>query len=178
MDKPKNKKQSLILANAIQDYRRTEKIPLLNSHFNMFRIGMIKKIFPNSKFILIIKDYKEIITSCYDKWQKQNIEIDYPKIGLHWFTLNCSCLYDLQKYALDDYCVIDYSELFYESTQTNEMLNTKLQKIGLDKFSYDLKIINPDYRFINTKDSKQLNFNKYFGWIESLVSDESKIINT
>jgi len=178
IDKPRNAKQSLILANAIQFFRKTEKTPLLNSHYNMFRVGMIKKIFPNAKFILIIKDYNEIITSCYDKWEKQKINIEYPKIGLHWFTTNSCCLYDLKKYASADYCVIEFAELFNKEEKTIKMLNNKLENIGLDKFSYDLDIIKPEHRFIESKNSKQFNFEKYFGWIENIIDDESKITNT
>ena len=174
IDKTRNDKESLLLANALQYYRKTDKIPLLNSHFNMFRIGMIKNIYPNAKFILIIKNHQEIIESCYNKWSKQNIDIDYPKIGLHWFTLNSCTLYDLKKYASGDYCFIDYSHLLNDSFKVNKMLNNKLHNIGINKYDYDLTIINPKYRF-SSNNSYQLGYEKYFGWIENIISDEKKI---
>ena len=175
-DKPRNIKESLILANAVQHYRKTNKIPLINSHFNLFRIGLIKKIFPNAKFILIIKNYNEIIESCYHKWSKQNIEIEYPNIGLHWFTLNSCCLYDLMKYASKDYCVFDYSLLFDNNEQTNKMINDNLLQIGLPPFDYKLDIINQKHRFIDGKNSYQLQYEELFGWIETIISDETKLI--
>tara|TARA_B100000315_G_C14241736_1_gene435632 strand:- start:115 stop:645 length:531 start_codon:yes stop_codon:yes gene_type:complete len=164
-----------MLANAVQDYRRTEKIPLLNSHFNMFRIGLIKKIFPRAKFILIIKNHYEIIESCYDKWSEPIIKIEYPKIGLHWFTINSCCLYDLKKYASGDYCFMDFSELFNESEKTSNMLNDKLDSIGLNKFDYNLNIINRKYRFLGKKYSHELQYENFFGWIDSIISDEKEI---
>ncbi len=174
-DKPKNIKESLLLANAIQHYRNTDKTPLINSHFNMFRVGLIKKIFPKAKFVLIIKDHYEIIKSCSNKWSKDNIAIEYPKIGLHWFTLNSCCLYDLEKYASGDYCIIDYSQLFEGSEVTNKMLNDKLHNIGLNTFNYNLTIINQKFRF-SENNSHQLQYAKYFGWIEKIISDEITLI--
>ena len=55
-DKINNKIEPKILSNSIQYYRKTNKIPLINSHFNMLRIGLIKSVFPNAKFVLI-KDH-------------------------------------------------------------------------------------------------------------------------
>ena len=45
----------------------------------MFRIGLITKIFPNAKFIMTIRDFKDYIKSCYHKWSSQNINIEFPK---------------------------------------------------------------------------------------------------
>ena len=60
-DKPKDEKEALFLANSIRSYMKTEKPPLLNSHFNMFKVGLLTKVFPNSKFILIIRDFQDYI---------------------------------------------------------------------------------------------------------------------
>jgi hypothetical protein len=173
LDKIFNKKKELLIANSIQNYRKTNKKPFINSHFNMFRIGMIKNIFPRAKFILIIKNHNEIIESCFDKWTKQNIQIDYPKIGIHWYNLNAICIYDLFKYAKKDHCIIDYSELFDTNEKTNSLLNNKLNMIGLSKFNYVLDEINPKYRF--SKKNNKLDYKKYFGWVEKVILDEKNI---
>jgi len=174
-DKPKNNRESLLLINALQHYRTTDRIPLINSHFNMFRIGLIKKIFPNAKFVLIIKNYDEIIKSCYHKWSEQNIKIDYPKIGLHWYTLNSCCIYDLIKYASCDYCIIDFNQLFNNQEKTINLLNNNLYNIGLHKFDYNLKIISKKNRFLDSKDNYKFQFEKLFGWIENIIMYENKI---
>ena len=51
-DKPKDKNESLYLANSLKALMKTEKYPLVNSHFNMFRIGLITRIFPYQQRIM------------------------------------------------------------------------------------------------------------------------------
>jgi hypothetical protein len=175
-DKPKNKRESLLMANSIEYFRKTNKQPLINSHFNMFRIGLIKKVFPKAKFVLIIKNYEELIKSCYDKWPKQGIKIEYPKIGLHWYNSNLSCIYDLKKYSPKDHCIIDYSLLFGDLSQTRNYLNKEMSKIGLNKFEYNLDLINQKYRFINSDGFHGLEYEKIFGCVDTLINYEEELI--
>jgi len=174
-DTPKSEKESLNLLNALQFYRRTNKIPLINSHFNMFRIGLITKIFPNAKFVLIIKDFKDYIRSCSHKWTKQNINIEFPKIGLHWLTLNSCCIYDLKKYASGKYYLLDYSSLLNDSEIVNDMLNENLETIGLEKFDYDLNIISTKNRYLGDERITYLQYENFFGCIDPLLSFERKL---
>ena len=171
-DMLKNKKEFLLLANAIQFYRNTDKIPFLSSHFNMFRIKIITRIFPDAKFIMTIRDYKDYIRSCSHKWSKDGINIEYPKIGLHWLTLNSCCLYDLKKYSPSNYCVIDYASLFGEYSVVNKMLNEKLQKIGLEPFDFNLNSIDTNYRYHGKKHIYNLQYDKFFKHIDELLSFE------
>ena len=173
-DAPKSEKESLNLLNALQHYRQTNKIPLINSHLNMFRIGLITKIFPNAKFILIIKDFKDYIRSCSHKWSKQN-NIEFPKIGLHWLTLNSCCIYDLKKYASGKYFLLDYSLLLNDSEIVNNMLNENLETIGLEKFDYDLNIISTKYRYLGDERITYLQYENFFGCIDPLLSFERKL---
>ena len=174
-DKPKNKSEELFLANGIQSYRHTDKIPFINSHFNMFRIGLITKIFPNAKFIMTIRDFKDYIKSCYHKWSSQNINIEFPKIGLHWFTLNSCCLYDLKKYAPKNHCIVDYRSLFGNYNSVNNMLNIKLKHIGLDNFDFNLDSIKTSYRFLENKFIDEIEYSEIFEHLESLISFENDI---
>ena len=174
-DAPKSEKESLDLLNALQFYRQTNRIPLINSHFNMFRIGLITKIFPNAKFVFIIKDFKDYIRSCSHKWSVQNINIEFPKIGLHWFMLNSCCIYDLKKYASGKYYLLDYSLLLNDNKIVNDMLNKNLEKIGLDNFDYDLRVINTKDRYLGDEHITHLEYENFFGCIDSLLSFERKL---
>ena len=171
-DKPQNVKESLLLANALKFYCRTDNTPLVNSHFNMFRIGLITKIFPNAKFILIIRDYKDHLRSCTHKWAKQNINIEFPKIGLHWLTLNSCCIYDLKKYAEQNFIVLDYSSLFHDHKTVNNMLKDKLEKIGLGQFDFDLNIISTKHRYLGKEHITHTLYKDFFGCIDPLLSFE------
>ena len=171
-DMPKSEEESLLLANAIQFYRKTDKIPFINSHFNMFRIGLITKIFSDAKFIMTIRDYKGYIKSCSDKWSRQDISIEFPKIGLHWLTLNTCCLYDLKKYASGNFCVVDYASLYKDESSVNKMLNEKLQEINMDPFDFNLDSINTDYRYHGKQHIYDLRYEEFFEHIEKLLSFE------
>ena len=174
-DRPKSEEEALLLVNALQFFRKTNRIPLINSHFNMFRIGLITKIFPNAKFILIIKDYKDYIRSCSHKWSKQNINIEFPKIGLHWLMLNSCCIYDLKKYASGKYYLLDYSLILHDSEIVNDMLNEELETIGLEKFDYDLSIVSTKNRYLGDEHITHLQYEDFFGCIDSLLSFEREL---
>ena len=60
-DKPVNDREALILANSLKRQTKTNKIPLLNSHPKIFKVGLITKIFPSAKFIFIIRDFQDYI---------------------------------------------------------------------------------------------------------------------
>ena len=137
----------------------------------MFKIGLITKIIPNPKFVLIIRDYQDHIRSCSHKWTKQKIDIEFPKIGLHWLTLNSTCIYDLKKYAPDNFNIPDYSSLFHDHETVNSMLNEKLKLLGLEKFDYNLDIISTKHRYLE-EHSTHLQYDDFFGGIDSLLSFE------
>lgn len=171
-DNPIDKQESLLLANLLRSYMKTEKTPLVNSHFNMLKIGLLAKVFPNAKFVLIIRDYQDYIRSCSQKWTKQDIDIEFPKIGLHWLTLNSCCIYDLKKYAPENFTILDYSTLFHDHKTVNNMLNEKLETIGLGEFDYDLGIVNAKHRYLGEEHITYLQYEDFFGCIDPLLSFE------
>ena len=168
-DRPTDDREALFLANLLKSHMKTDKKPFLNSHFNMFKVGLLTKVFPNAKFLLIIRDYRDYIRSCSHKWTE--IEIEYPKIGLHWLTLNNTCIYDLKKYAPNNFVILDYSSLFHDHETINAMLNEKLKLIGLEKFDYNLDIIRTKHRYLE-EHSTHLQYDEFFGGIDSLLSFE------
>ena len=113
----------------------------------------------------------------YNKLLAKAKMLKWPKNPKAIFTSNSysCCLYDLKKYASEDYCIIDYSLLFNDYKQTNKMLNDNLYNIGLEIFDYNLDIVDKKYRFLDNKNSYQLQYEKYFGWVESIILDEKKL---
>ena len=147
----------------------------MNSHLNMFKVGLITEIFPSAKFILIIRDCQDHIRSCSHKWTKQKIDIEFPKIGLHWLTLNTACIYDLKKYAPKDFVILDYASLFQDQEITNNYFNDMCEQIGLSNFEYNLDIVNTKNRFLGEEHISTLQLDKFFGGIDSLLSFEKTI---
>lgn len=180
-DKSKNEKESLRLANSIEYFRRTNKIPLINSHFNMLRIGLIKQVFPKAKFILIIRDFKDHFKGWRDKVKKKYPNIlpihvvkDYPKIGLYWTTLNSCTIYDLNKYSEGDYCIIDYASLFEDNESVKEMLNRKINNIGLCNFQFNVDYI--DRNLVHDKGKHIHSISNYFDYVNEIFTFEKKEI--
>jgi hypothetical protein len=181
-DKPKNKKELLLLANSLEYYRLTKKIPLINSHFNMLKIGLIKQMFPKAKFILIIRNYEDHFKSWHDKFEKVALlknapsasnPQDYPKIGLYWATLNSCAIYDLKKYSEGSFFIIDYASLFEDDDSVIGNLNRKIPTIGLSTFQFNLDHINKDLVFNKGKNIQSVS-NHYFDFIEEIFTFEKK----
>ena len=171
-DRPQSGKQALSLANEIQFHRKTGKIPLIKNHFNLFRIGLITKIFPDARFVLTVRNYKDYIPSSYHKWCRYGRDLEIPKIGLHWLVLHTTCLYDLQKYARNRFCIIDYADLFKEPESVNNMLKEKLIEIRLKPHVFDLGIINMENRFNGNDYIHPFENDNYFRIIDELLSFE------
>ena len=50
-------------------------------------------------------------------------------------------------------------------------------RIGLNEFEYNLDLIDPKYRFVKNSESYSLQYEKLFGWIDSLIHYEEDLIN-
>jgi hypothetical protein len=57
----------------------------------------------------------------------------------------------------------------------NNLLNEKLKKIGLDNFDYDLDIVNTKHRHLGEEYLTHLQFNDFFGGIDTLLSFEKTL---
>jgi len=162
----------LSLPNAIENHRKTDKTPLIKDQWNMLRIGLIKKIIPNAKFILIYRDYENYIPSCKHKWESGNVRINSPNIGIHWYTLNNTAIFDLNKYALNDHYKISYNDLFQDEEAVQKLLNDCLSKFQIKPYKFDLSSINSKFQYSRIKnDKKNENF---FSTIENIYHYEIK----
>jgi hypothetical protein len=128
------------LIHELRAVRKTDFIPLIDNNLNIFRIPLIKSLFPNAKFVLITRDYQSYIDSCSDKWSRDrevgifasDSFIDSPHIGLHWFMINSIALYDLKKHAPDDYFLIKLEDLHGGKDNRAQIINNVFQFAGLE----------------------------------------------
>ena len=146
-DDPKSQKEALLLVNAVQKYRRTEKTPLIKDQMNILRIGLIRRLYPQARFILVIRDYPDYITSCHHKWFGGQ-GLRNPAIGIHWMTVNSLAIYELEMLAPGDYTIWYYRHLFEDGNQVQERLQEMLESIDLPRFEFDLSNIDSDNRFL------------------------------
>jgi len=146
-DSPDSKKEALLLVNAIQKYRKTNKTPLIKDQLDILRIGLLAKLFPSPKFVLVIRDYPDYIKSCYHKWSGSFID-EAPSIGLHWLTLNNLALYELEKFATGRYAVLEYNKLFEGEELVQATLRELTRNLDLPDHIFNLKPINRQFRYL------------------------------
>lgn len=149
-DEPKSRKEALLLVNAVQQYRRTDRTPLIKDQMNILRIGLIRRLFPQARFILVIRDYPDYITSCHHKWFR-NRKLRNPSIGIHWLAVNALAIYELEMLAPGDYTIWHYRHLFEDENQVQERLQEMLESIELPRFEFDLSNIDPGNRFLEAE---------------------------
>jgi len=149
-DDPKSEKEALLLVNAVQQYRRTDSTPLIKDQMNILRIGLIRRLFPRARFILVIRDYPDYITSCHHKWFSGK-ELRNPSIGIHWLTVNTLAIYELEMLAPGDYTIWHYRHLFESGSQVQERLQEMLEAIDLPRFEFDLGNIDPGHRYLGSE---------------------------
>ena len=167
-DRVENKFEKSILLKSIIKHRKTTKTPLIKDQMNILRIRMIKCLFPNAKFILVVRNIDDYIKSCSHKWEKR-FNRPLPSIGLHWITLNTTAIYELEKYFPENYSIISYNQVLLSPEVANQVLNESLQKLGFSHFNYDTKIINPDFKF--SKDNEH-NIDISFSQIKNAAKYE------
>ena len=173
-DNPKNKKEILAMANAIAQYRKTNKHPLIKDQFNLFRIGLIKKAIPLAKFVLVIRDYDDYFHSCIHKWFTEKNIYEHRSIASHWITSNLVSYCDLHEYAINDSAIINFNKLLGNQQEAQILMDSLCDKLGLAHYNFNFEIINKRFRY--SKDIKQSNpvdFNKFS--IDDILNEYKKI---
>ena len=176
-DDPKSNKEILTMANAISQYRKTVKQPLIKNQANLLRIGLIKKAIPLAKFVLVIRNYDDYFHSCIHKWYIENDIHEHSSIATHWITGNLLAYCDLQEYAINDHAIINSNQLLGGQEKAQELMNRTCNKLGLTHNNFNFEIINKRFRF--NKDliqSNPLDFSKIS--IDDILEDYSKIKNS
>lgn len=141
-----SKAEKRALTWAVQAARKTERVPLIKDQWNMLRIGMVKEVFPQAKFIMIVRDFKHYIPSCLHKWDKDLRHTDQPNIGLHWLLLNATAIYDLKKYADNSHFILSYAELFNKELAADSFQKLT-KKLELSDFSFSFDAIDEKFTF-------------------------------
>lgn len=173
-DKPKNKKEVLAMANAISQYRNTDKYPLIKDQFNLFRIGLIKKAIPLAKFVLVIRNYDDYIQSCIHKWFASNNLKEHRSIASHWITSNIVAYNDLHEYADDDYAIINYNRLLYGQQEASELMDGVCEKLGLKNYKFDFKLLSNRFRYYRDFNSSlSVDFNSFP--IDDILKEYKKV---
>jgi len=172
-DDIESKSFALSLINLVQKWRKTDLTPLIKDQWNMLRIGMIRKTFPNAKFLFVVRDYKEYIKSCNHKWHNDNVDVSQPNIGLHWQSLNETALYDLMKFAPNDHTVLKYETLLGDKDRVQASLNRSLVELKLKPFEFDLSEISKKFRY---QEDHDIEPSGRFSSIQEIIEYEKSLM--
>ena len=176
-DTPKNKKEVLYMANAIAQYRRTKKYPLIKDQFNIFRIGLIKKAIPNAKFVLVVRNYDDYFKGCLHKWFIERKITEYRSIAPHWILSNIVAYCDLKQYAGNDHTIVNYNEIINNVTKRESAMNDICKKLGLNSYKFNFAGIKQNLRFSDTDITKnKCSFENLP--IDKIIEEYSILLNT
>lgn len=145
-DEPNSAAEAKALRSSIQFYRKTNKQPLIKDQFNLLRIGLLKKIFPKCKIILVYRDYEDFITSSAHKWF-HSLNLEQPRsIGLQWIVGNLIAYYDAHFFKSNFY-IVSYNELLTNRAAAAEIMQRLNHFLELEPFTYNLEKIDINHRF-------------------------------
>jgi len=152
------------LINEVMDARNTNLVPLIKLNHNVFRIPLIKDLFPKARFVFISRDHKSYIESNKHKWAQDKVTglsaassfVNYPHIGLHWLLINTITLYDLRKYAEGDYFQISLQELQGETEARNETINRMFIFLGLEPIDVDESVFDSSFVYRQSEDESDI----------------------
>lgn len=135
-----------MLRKAVLAARRTDRIPLIKDNANTLRIGLITKIFPKARFVLVLREPLDYLRSNRHKFAAQlSVQRRLPEVGLHWLLINTVALYDLERFAPDRYVVVNLSDLFVRDASS--VLEQVLIKLGASAFRPDVSEVDECLRF-------------------------------
>ena len=147
---------------------------LIKDPYNIVRVKLISKIFPNSKIIINRRNHKEYLESCFHLWSRnyKNLKLD-KGILLHWYTSNMVAIFETY---------LNFNKIFYFNHEDfyNKNINNLNMMKKIENFleiehykKYNFKEINQKNSFIKTKNSQE-NFNNIK--ILDLAKLEKKLI--
>ena len=129
------------LAWSVERHRKTRLRPLIKDQLNMLRVGLIRDVFPNARFVLVNRRFASYCQRGIHKWRHDESETRLtpsdPRVGLHWHMVNLIARYDLESYAANGYGELCLDELQVSEERAAEAFARAAGVIGLAAFDFD-----------------------------------------
>ena len=175
-DKVLNEKERLFLARAIQNHRLTENVPLIKDLYNVFRIGLIKDVFPQARFILVCRSLEEYMPSSIHKWTNDisDTKINHPLTSFHWHMINLIARYDLEIHAPGSYATLWLNNLIKGPVDAQKEFDKVNETLAISDFKYDFNKMKTHWKtgsaLIYSDDSDFKNIKSYVEMEKSIIS--------
>ena len=147
---------------------------IIKDPYNILRLRLIKKILPDCKILINMRNYKEFTESCFHLWSKNYKNLKFDKgISLHWYMANLIAIFESNMLFKNIYML--NHEDFYDKNLSNQDIMQKLENfLSLDnKPNYNFEEINDDKSFLKNKKTK-INFSDIT--INDLIKYEKELI--
>jgi len=167
------------LAFAVERLRRTPRDPLIKDQVNTLRIGLIRDVFPNARFVLVTRPWRDFLARGLDKWARDGLgtrlSAARPVAGLHWYLLNLVARYDLEAYAPGRYAELWLDALQDSADSARGSLQSALKAIRLSSFEFDLAILEPQWARTKGTPARRPE-DPEFGLIPDIVEAERTLL--
>ena len=136
-------------------HRQTGRVPLIKDQTNLYRIGLIKKLFPRARFIFQSRRADRYIASNHHKW-RNSLPVASPSIGMLWMSNNLIGLYDLERFAPGDYTTVTLEDITQNSEKTKSEISRLFKFLELSDFEVETSIFKEENQFIASDQSKPM----------------------
>lgn len=151
-----------------------QRHPLIKDNLNILRVGLIKELFPDARFILIVRQAYPYIASNMHKWESamRAGKPKMPAIGLHWFLLNALAIFDLERFAPTHYIMVSFEDLTRDKLSAQKVLDSVYAFLELPAYQADVSCVRREVVF-EADNHRVKGFS--FQWVQDLVHYEKHI---
>ncbi len=133
------------LAWSVERHRKTRLRPLIKDQFNMLRVGLIRDVFPDARFVLVNRQFASYCERGIHKWKHDGngtrLTPTDPRTGLHWHMVNLIARYDLESYAAGQYCELCLDELQASEERATAAFGRVARVMGLAAYDFDYSLL-------------------------------------
>jgi hypothetical protein len=136
--------------------RKTDKSPLIKNQLNALRIGLIVDLFPNARFILVTRPWKDFTERSIHKWKRDELDVSFrnPLTGYQWALVNTVALFDLEIYAKNHYSHLWLDKLHASPESAKAEFSRVMKELNLGDYECDVSVLNGSSRSDSVVDSQ------------------------
>jgi hypothetical protein len=116
--------------------RGSAATPLIKKPKNMLRIRLLKALYPNSRFVLIVRHHRNYVPAIMAKKRARR------DAGLHWYLTNSVAWRDLHAVARGDHVLASLETLLAGPGSARAELDRVTRTLGMPHYGYDVSGVN------------------------------------
>jgi hypothetical protein len=125
-------------------HRITTKHILIKNQVNLLRIGFIKELFPEARFVYVVRPINDFIKGGLSKWFNDMGAVklsEQPMAGFQWILLNTIASYELEANFPNNNNLVWLDEIQVGNEESQKIFFKLTEKLNLIEFNFDFSII-------------------------------------